>query len=83
MAVRWQAGWGGPRGATGKDPAALRRLLDATCYLRSDGDAAGARLYRGTDDEEAILAIEDDVIVVADSERRLLRALPAMRTEAG
>lgn len=66
-----------------KDPAALRRVLDGQRDLRVDGTASNARLYAGAGSREAFLALEDDVLVAADSERRLLRALARHDSRAG
>lgn len=78
VAIRWPALTGGEGFLAAlrvKDPAALRRALDVNRLLRPDGEAGGARLYSGEDSDEAFLALEDDVVIAADSERRLLRAL--------
>ena len=81
VAIRWPmlAGVGSGGGFVGalqiKDPPALRRVLDANRFLRFDEEASGARLYRGEDEADAFLALEEDVLIVADAERRLRRAL--------
>ena len=78
VAVRWPALVGGEGLVAAlqvKDPTALKAVLDGNRLLRFDGDAGGARLYSGREDREAFLALEDDVVIVADSERRLRRAL--------
>jgi hypothetical protein len=55
--------------ATDKD--ALDRLIDRT-KPREVGEAAGATLYQ---DDDAVFAVEDDVIVFADDRRALTAAL--------
>ena len=86
VAVRWPALRGG-QGFVGalqvNDPPALRRVLDGNRFLRSDGDASGARLYRPKESREAFLAIEEDMLIVADTERRLRRALARHDSGAG
>ncbi len=86
VAVRWSAVAGG-QGFVGalqvKDPPALRRVLDGNRFLRFDGDAAGARLYRAEDGGGAFLALEEDMLVAADSGPRLRRALARHDSNAG
>ena len=86
VAVRWPAFAGGQGLVAAlqvKDPPALRRVLDANGFLRFDGDASGARLYRAEDERDAFLALDEDVLVAADSERRLRRALARHDSNAG
>jgi hypothetical protein len=68
----------GPAGMVGalqvKDPVAARRFIERQ-KVRRDGSASGATLYSERRSREAFLALEGDVVVVADSERRLRRAL--------
>lgn len=78
VAVRWPVFSGGQGFVAAlqvKDGAALVRVLDRNRNLRFDGGAGGARLYSGREGGEALLALEEDVLIVADSERRLRRAL--------
>lgn len=79
VAARWPALSNGEGGFVAalqvKDGPALRRVLDGNRFLRVAGDADGARLYRAKDDAESFVALEDDVLVTADDERRLRRAL--------
>ena len=86
VAVRWQAFTGGQGFLAAlqvKDPAALRGVLDRNRYLRFDEDVSGARLYRGEEGGDSFLALEEDVLVAADSERRLRRALARHDSGAG
>jgi hypothetical protein len=85
VAIRWPAlsdGQGFVGALQVMDPSALRRVLDGNRFLRFDGDASGARLYRPKETRESFLALEEDMLVAADSERRLRRAL-ARRDSGG
>ena len=68
-------GWGVVAALQVKDGAAMLGTLRAMRGLRPDGTRSGAYLFSGRRSREAFLALDGDVLVLADSERRLRRAL--------
>lgn len=58
-----------------KDAGAMRTALDGARRLRTAGRTGSAILYAERGEREPFLALDGDVVVAADSERRLRRAL--------
>lgn len=68
-------GWGALAALQVKDGAAMLRTLRGLRGLRLRGTRAGAHLFSERRSREALMALDGDVLVFADSERRLRRAL--------
>lgn len=79
VAVRWPTVLNGREGVVGalqiKDADAMRASLGRSRELRVAGRTASAVLYAPREGREALLALDGDVLVAADRERRLRRAL--------
>ena len=87
VAVRWPTLLRGREGIVValqiKDARAMRAALDRARLLRIAGSAGPAVLYAERKQREAFLALDGDVLVAADSERRLRRALARKAAGAG